>query len=293
MRRRLIAIKTLHTVVWAFFASCVVLIPVTALMGRSNVAAVLCAIVSIEVIVLAVNAWRCPLTGVAARYTADRQPNFDIYLPQWLARYNKEIFGPLFVAGLLTTGVVWLRQDTPPAFVFEERLGLARWREDRGCLAVFNASITPRTRIALLEQPPLADAPRITEARVVGPSPTCDQGLSGFNDSGVAPSFYQVSTADGTAPPSGILLAVIDPPGPLALRGDRVEIDLDDDDANESFRVCTSAENVHFMAWTGAPPQGRPRWHGRYYVGYDMVPSCTDEDVASMVALEKRGRLAR
>ena len=291
--RRLVAIKVLHTVVWAFFASCVVLIPVAALIGRLDVAAVLCALVSVEVIVLAVNAWRCPLTGVAARYTPERQPNFDIYLPVWLARYNKEIFGPLFVAGLLTTGVVWLRQDAPPAFVYEERLGLARWRDDRGCLAVFNPSVTPLTRVALVEQPALTDVPRIRDGRIVGPSPACDQGLAGFSSRGVSPSFYQVSTTDSTAPLSGILLAVIDPPGPFSIRENRVEIDLNDDGEMESFWVCTSAENVHFMAWTGAPAQGQPRWHGRYYVAYDMVPTCTDQDIAGMVALEKRGSSGR
>ena len=36
-----------------------------------------------------------------ARYTDDRRPNFDIYLPSWLARYNKQIFGSLFAAGIL------------------------------------------------------------------------------------------------------------------------------------------------------------------------------------------------
>lgn len=45
------------------------------------------------------NRFRCPLTDVAARYTGDRHDNFDIYLPLWLARYNKEIFGPLFAIG--------------------------------------------------------------------------------------------------------------------------------------------------------------------------------------------------
>ena len=58
-------------------------------------------------IVLGVNAWRCPLTGVAARYTDQRQDNFDIFLPVWLARYNKEIFGTLFVLGLLVTASRW------------------------------------------------------------------------------------------------------------------------------------------------------------------------------------------
>jgi hypothetical protein len=98
--RRLRAIRVLHTAVWAVFAGCIVAIPVLASQGRSGVAAVLAALVLGEVVVLWLNRWSCPLTAVAARYTDDRSANFDIYLPAWLARYNKQIFGPLYVAGV-------------------------------------------------------------------------------------------------------------------------------------------------------------------------------------------------
>ena len=50
-----------------------------------------------------------PLTDVGAPYTEDRQDNFGIYLPLWLTRYNKEIFGSLFLLGLLYTLVAWQR----------------------------------------------------------------------------------------------------------------------------------------------------------------------------------------
>ena len=56
---------------------------------------------------LAFNKGRCPLTSLAARYTADRRDNFDIYLPQWLARYNKLIFGTLYVAGVAFALARW------------------------------------------------------------------------------------------------------------------------------------------------------------------------------------------
>jgi len=56
-------------------------------------------VVLVEILVLALNGWQCPLTGLAARYTDDRSENFDIYVPAWLARHNKLIFGSLFVAG--------------------------------------------------------------------------------------------------------------------------------------------------------------------------------------------------
>lgn len=104
----LLAVKIFHTIAWAFFAGCILAIPFYAWLGDITKAALLCAVVFIEVLILIVNSWSCPLTHVAARYTEDRQANFDIYLPLWLARYNKEIFGSLYIAGILYTLVRWL-----------------------------------------------------------------------------------------------------------------------------------------------------------------------------------------
>jgi hypothetical protein len=96
-------IKLFHTVVWTFFVGCIFAIPICASMRRIGVAGVLIAIVLLEVLVLAVNSWRCPLTSIAAQYTDDRGDNFDIYLPAWLARHNKVIFGLLYLFGILVT----------------------------------------------------------------------------------------------------------------------------------------------------------------------------------------------
>jgi hypothetical protein len=101
------AIKLAHTLAWALFAGCILALPFAAYFRNFALAALLIAIVLVEVAILAANQWRCPLTAVAARYTRDRSANFDIYLPQWIARYNKEIFGTLFVAGVLFTLVQW------------------------------------------------------------------------------------------------------------------------------------------------------------------------------------------
>jgi hypothetical protein len=97
------AVKAIHTAVWAVFAGAIFAIPVFAHYGRLGIAAVLITFVLLEVAVLAWNNMRCPLTDVAARYTEDRRDNFDIYLPLWLARHNKSIFGSLFVAGIVYT----------------------------------------------------------------------------------------------------------------------------------------------------------------------------------------------
>lgn len=100
-------VKLVHTIAWAFFAGCIVAIPLCVALGRRQAAALCSAIVAGEVLILLANRWRCPLTAVAARYTADRRHNFDIYLPEWLAHYNKLIFGALYVAGLALLAWSW------------------------------------------------------------------------------------------------------------------------------------------------------------------------------------------
>ena len=94
-------IKIVHTIVWAFLVASIAAIPVTAAIGNHRASLLFIAVVTVEVMVLAANGGRCPLTDVARRYTEDRQDNFDIYLPLWLARHNKQIFGILFVGGTL------------------------------------------------------------------------------------------------------------------------------------------------------------------------------------------------
>jgi hypothetical protein len=100
-------VKIVHTLVWALFAGCIVALPIVAWRQDIRAAMILIAIVGFEVLVLLLNRFRCPLTGIAARYTQDRRDNFDIYLPLWVARYNKQIFGSLYVAGIVYTLVQW------------------------------------------------------------------------------------------------------------------------------------------------------------------------------------------
>jgi hypothetical protein len=109
--RTLRAIKLLHTAVWAAFAAAIVAIPIAAWLGAWRLTAFLVALVAVECLVLAANRMQCPLTAVAARYTDDRAANFDIYLPLWLATYNKHVFGPLFVVGILVALYRWLSQS--------------------------------------------------------------------------------------------------------------------------------------------------------------------------------------
>lgn len=103
----LLAIKTAHTLVWLFFVLCIFAIPIMSWRGNDGMAASFVAIVAIEVGILALNTWHCPMTPVAARFTECRASNFDIFLPAWLARYNKQIFGAIYAAFTLFAFAMW------------------------------------------------------------------------------------------------------------------------------------------------------------------------------------------
>ena len=98
--RVLVAIKVVRTVVWAFFVGCIWAIPRMGWLGRFRAAWMLSVIVLGECLALAANRGRCPLT-----LTSERHQGFDIYLPGWVARWNKVLFGSVFVAGMLF--VLW------------------------------------------------------------------------------------------------------------------------------------------------------------------------------------------
>jgi hypothetical protein len=105
------AVKVAHTAIWAFSVACIFGAPLAAWHRNFALAAVLSGLVAIEALVLLLNEWSCPLTGVAARYTERREENFDIYLPRWLAKYNKNIFTPLYLLGAAYSAYAWWRHS--------------------------------------------------------------------------------------------------------------------------------------------------------------------------------------
>ena len=108
---KLIAIKLLHTAVWVFFNVVIFYLLYAVLTGSiDRWVWVGLGLVALEVMVLLLFRMACPLTVVARRYSASQAPNFDIYLPLWLARYNQQIFGTLYILGILYTLIAWLTQ---------------------------------------------------------------------------------------------------------------------------------------------------------------------------------------
>jgi hypothetical protein len=110
LARKLRQIKLLHTAIWAIMAASILALPWAGWSGQFRWALGLTLLILGECLVLGLNHGRCPLTDMAARYTDDRADNFDIYLPLWLARHNKRIFGLLFVVGELAVLLRWTRR---------------------------------------------------------------------------------------------------------------------------------------------------------------------------------------
>lgn len=55
------------------------------------------ALILLEGIVLLIFRKMCPLTILARKYSDSTKNNFDIYLPDWLAKHNKMIYTTLFI----------------------------------------------------------------------------------------------------------------------------------------------------------------------------------------------------
>jgi hypothetical protein len=107
---KLFLVKSLHTLIWVAYVWLIGYILVAGITGPvTPLTWGAIALILIEGIVLLINHWSCPLTSVAARYTQEREDNFDIFLPLWLARHNKAIFTPIAVVGILLVAFRALR----------------------------------------------------------------------------------------------------------------------------------------------------------------------------------------
>lgn len=55
-------------------------------------------LIVLEAIILVVFKSICPVTLLARKYSDSTAHNFDIYLPNWLAKYNKIIYTTIVLA---------------------------------------------------------------------------------------------------------------------------------------------------------------------------------------------------
>jgi hypothetical protein len=95
-------IKLLHTIIWVFFNVVLFYLLYAVIINKIDIWVWICiGLVLLEIITLLVFKWFCPLTVWARKYSNSTKDNFDIYLPEWLAKNNKLIYGIIFSLSLL------------------------------------------------------------------------------------------------------------------------------------------------------------------------------------------------
>lgn len=102
MCKKLFCLKLMHTIIWVFYVLVISYIFYSGIYNKINLYTwIAIGLVIIEGIILIIFKGKCPLTILGHKYTDNHQVGFDIYLPRWLAKYNKVIFGTIFVIGIL------------------------------------------------------------------------------------------------------------------------------------------------------------------------------------------------
>ena len=90
---KLVLIKLLHTLVWIFFNIVIFYMLYAVIMDKIDLWLWIgFGLVLLEGLTLLVFKFFCPLTIMARKYSDSTRDNFDIYIPNWLARYNKLIY---------------------------------------------------------------------------------------------------------------------------------------------------------------------------------------------------------
>jgi len=101
---KLIIVKIIHTLIWLFFNAVIFYMLYAVVNDKLDIWLWIgYGLILLESITLLIFKFFCPLTLLARRYSNSTKENFDIYLPNWLAKYNKQIYsGIMFIIVVLT-----------------------------------------------------------------------------------------------------------------------------------------------------------------------------------------------
>ena len=99
---KLTLIKSIHTMIWLFFNVVIFYLLYAVIANKIDKWIWICiGLIVIEGIVLIVFKSICPVTLMARKYSNSTKDNFDIYLPNWLARHNKKIYSVIVIIAII------------------------------------------------------------------------------------------------------------------------------------------------------------------------------------------------
>ena len=94
---KLTSIKIVHTIIWVFFNLVIWYLLAVVVNKIGSLVWIGVGIILAEGLVLILFKMKCPLTIMARKHSQSTEDNFDIYLPAWLAKYNKLIYTIVFI----------------------------------------------------------------------------------------------------------------------------------------------------------------------------------------------------
>lgn len=107
---KLTLIKITHTLIWLFFNFVIFYMFYAAVVNKLDVWLWIgYGIIFLEGIILVIFKSFCPVTVLARKYSNSTKDNFDIYLPNWLAKYNKLIYTLILVIVIIITAYQLLK----------------------------------------------------------------------------------------------------------------------------------------------------------------------------------------
>ena len=107
---KLTMVKLLHTIVWMFFNVVIFYFLYAVIVNKIDTWVWVClGFIILEGLILLVFKAMCPITLLARKYSDSPMDNFDIYLPNWLAKHNKVIYTTIVIIaiGILLYQLFW------------------------------------------------------------------------------------------------------------------------------------------------------------------------------------------
>jgi hypothetical protein len=103
---KLVGIKVIHTIIWFFFNVILFYLAYAVIVNKIDQSVWIgVGLIILEGLVLLIFKNNCPLTIIARQYSDSTKDNFDIYLPEWLARNNKLIYTIFFF--IIVCGIIY------------------------------------------------------------------------------------------------------------------------------------------------------------------------------------------
>lgn len=94
--QKLTATKLIHTIIWVFYNSVISYLLYAVISDKIDIWVWICfGLILVEGLILLIFKNVCPVTIIARRYSDSKKDNFDIFLPNWLAKHNKLIYSTI------------------------------------------------------------------------------------------------------------------------------------------------------------------------------------------------------